>query len=115
MTSPSKRRGDAAELEATAVLADELGLAVQRKSGASRLDDVGDLDGIPVQALAWADVLGAVRENPLEAEVQRGRAGATFAATMIRLRGGAWRVVMTPEQFSALLREALAPINEASK
>ena len=116
MTSPSKRKGDAAELEAAAVLADELGFAVRRKLGAGRLDDVGDLDGMPdtvVQVAAWGDVLRAVREKPIAAEIQRERAGATFAATMVRLRGGVWRVVLTPEQFATWAREALAPAVEA--
>ncbi len=55
---------------------------------AGRLDDVGDLDGLPgtaIQVCAWADALRAVREKPLDAERQSARAcGATFAATMVR-------------------------------
>jgi hypothetical protein len=41
-------------------------------------------------------------------ERQRERAGTTFVATMVRLRGGVWRVVLTPEQFAVWAREALA-------
>ena len=117
MTSPSKRKADAAELEAAAVLADELGFPIRRKLGAGRLDDVGDLDGMPdtvVQVAAWADVLRAVREKPAAAERQRERAGATFAATLVRMRGGVWRVVLTPEQFATWAREALSPAVEQS-
>jgi hypothetical protein len=118
MTSPAKAKGDNAEREIAVVLADLTGFPVRRALGAGRHDDQGDLTGVPgtvLQVANRADALRAVREKPLEAEVQRGRAGAIFAATMIRLRGGAWRVVMTPEQFCTLLREALAPVNEASQ
>jgi hypothetical protein len=111
VTGSAKRKGDSAELEAAAMLSDLLGFGVRRQLGAGRADDVGDLTGIPATVVQVAnrpsDTLRAVREKPLEAEVQRGRAGATFAATMVRLRGGAWRVVLTPEQFATLLREAL--------
>jgi hypothetical protein len=118
MTSGAKRKGDRSELEAAAVLHDLTGWPVRRKLGAGRLDDVGDLDGFPdtvVQVAAWGDVLRAVREKPVAAERQRERAGTTFAATMVRLRGGVWRVVLTPEQFATWAREALAAIPEAPR
>jgi hypothetical protein len=118
MTSGAKRKGDRAELEAAAVLSDLTGWPVRRKLGAGRLDDVGDLDGLPdtvVQVAAWADVLRAVREKPIAAEAQRERAGATFAFTLVRLRGGLLRFVQTPEQGCTLLREALAPVPEESR
>ena len=68
MTSPAKRKGDAAELEAAAILTDLLGYNVRRKLGAGRADDTGDMDGIPltvVQAAWWPSrgVLRAVREK----------------------------------------------------
>jgi hypothetical protein len=90
-----------------------LGYPVRRQLGAGRLDDVGDLCGVPdtVVQVAWwpSNTLRAVRDKPLDAERQRERAGTPFAATMVRLVGGVWRVVLTPEQFAALHREALAP------
>jgi hypothetical protein len=110
MTSRQKAKGDEAEREAAALLHDLLGFPIRRQLGAGRLDDVGDLDGFPdtvVQVASWADVLRAVREKPLEAERQRERAGATFATTMVRMRGGLWRVVLTVPQFSTWAREAL--------
>jgi hypothetical protein len=115
MTNSSKRRGDYAEREAAAILADLLGYPMRRKLGAGRHDDQGDLDGMPattVQVAAWGDALRAVREKPLDAEQQRTRAHSTFAVTMIRLRGGVWRVVLTPDQFATWAREALAPDRE---
>lgn len=109
MTGSAKRKGDEAEREAAAILEELLGFKVRRQLGAGRKLDIGDIFGIPqtaIQVACWSDALRAVREKPLDAERQRERAGATFAATMVRLRGGVWRVVMTPEQFSTWAREA---------
>jgi hypothetical protein len=111
VTSPAKRKGDVAQREAAAVLSDLLGYPIRRKLGAGRFDDVGDLDGIPqttVQVAAWSDALRAIRQKPLDAERQRERAGSMFCGTVVRLRGGVWRVVLTPEQFATWAREALA-------
>jgi hypothetical protein len=110
MTNAAKRRGDEAEREAAAVLSELLGFPIRRKLGAGRLDDVGDLDGFPdtvVQVATWSDALRAVREKPLAAELQRERAESTFVATLVRLRGGVWRIVLTPEQFATWAQEAL--------
>lgn len=112
MTSPQKRKGDVAELEIARILHDLTGWPVRRKLGAGRTDDEGDLEGIPdtvVQVANWADVNRAIRQKPLDAEQQRANAGATFAVTLIRLRGGTWRAVLTPEQLCTLLREAITP------
>ncbi len=109
MTHPSKRKGDSAEREIAALLADELGLPIRRKLGAGRLDDVGDLDGIPntvVQVANIARLNVAVREKPKEAETQRANADATFAVTFVRLLGGEWRAVLTVEQMATWIREA---------
>ena len=106
----SKRKGDKAEREVQAILRDELGVHARRALGAGRKDDVGDVHGVPetvVQVVSWKDVARAVREKPMECEVQRVRAQATHAATFVRLRGGVWRVVMTPEQWATLWREAV--------
>lgn len=110
MSNPSKRKGDAAELEAAALLADLTGYPVRRKLGAGRLDDTGDLDGIPdhvIQVCNWANVTAAVSQKPLGAEAQRVNAGAGYAATFVRIRGGTWRVVLTVEQWTAYLQATL--------
>lgn len=111
MTNAAKNKGNKAEREAAAIISDLLGFECRRKLGAGRLDDCGDLDGIPntVVQVAWwpkRGVLRAVREKPLEAEAQRENDGATFAATFVRLHGGVYRVVLTPEQWSTYVREA---------
>lgn len=103
MANPKKAKGDRAELEAAALLTDLLGHPVRRKLGAGRQDDTGDLDGIPghvVQVANWADAAAAVRIKPGEAEQQRLNANAAHAATLVRLRGGTWRVVLTLEQWA---------------
>jgi hypothetical protein len=102
MANSQKAKGDRAELEAAEMLTELLGTTVRRKLGAGRQDDTGDLDGVPdhiVQVANWADTAAAARVKPKEAEDQRENAGAEFAATLVRFRGGKWRVVLTPEQW----------------
>ncbi len=109
MVNPSKDKGDRAELEVQAMLRDHLGVPARRALGAGRKDDVGDIHGVPqtvVQVANRKDVAGTVRSKPLEAERQREHARVPFAVTFVRLRGGEYRVVMTPEQFYALWRES---------
>jgi hypothetical protein len=113
MTNSSKAKGDRAELEAARLLYDLLGYPCRRKLGAGRLDDEGDIDGLPdtvIQVVSRStDVVavGIVRK-PLEADQQARNAGVPFAATMLRVRGGIWRVVLTPDAFATLWREATA-------
>ena len=105
--NPQKAKGDRAELEAAAHLMQVLGLPVRRRLGAGRQDDTGDLDGIPnhvVQVASWADTAAAARIKPPEAEQQRVNAQADHAATMVRFRGGTWRIVLTVEQWARYLR-----------
>lgn len=107
MANPPKKKGDRGELEAAAILTDMLGVPVRRKLGAGRIDDTGDLDGIPghvVQVANWADTAAAARVKPKEAEQQRINAQAAHAASLIRFRGGTWRVVLTLEQWARYLR-----------
>lgn len=106
MANSQKAKGDRAELEAAELLTDLLGTTVRRKLGAGRQDDTGDLDGVPdhiVQVANWADTAAAARVKPREAEDQRENAGAEYAATLVRFRGGNWRVVLTPEQWARYL------------
>jgi len=111
MANPQKRKGDAAEREAALLLSDLLGLTVRRKLGAGRTNsaggDTGDLDGVPghvIQVASWANAAAAARSKPAEAALQAAHADAAFAATLVRFRGGTWRVVLTPEQWAAYLR-----------
>ena len=107
MANPSKAKGDRGELEAAALLTEALGLLVRRKLGAGRADDTGDLDGVPghvVQVANWADTAAAARLKPSAAEQQRINAQADHAASLIRFKGGTWRVVLTLEQWARYLQ-----------
>ncbi len=106
MANAAKSRGDRAEREAAQLLTLLLGLPIRRRLGAGRLDDQGDLDGLSdfvLQIADWKDVARAAREKPDGAERQRRHAAARHAATLVRFRGGAWRVVLTPEQWARLV------------
>lgn len=107
--NPSKRKGDRAELEVQEILREELGVSARRALGAGRLDDIGDIHGVPntaIQVVARKDVARAIREKLPEVEEQRRRAGATFAATFVRLPGGKYVVALSPEQWATMWREA---------
>lgn len=127
MANSAKRKGDRAELEVQGILRDLLGVPARRALGAGRKDDVGDITGVPdtvIQVVDYAPkyLANALREKPLECEEQREQSvdlahyyandrrdsyrPYQFAATFVRLRGGDYRVVMTPEQFATLWREA---------
>ncbi len=110
MSSSSKRKGDKAELEVQGMLREFLGVPARRALGAGRKDDMGDIDGVPdtaIQVANWADLNRAVREKLPMLERQMKNAGATHGALFCRRMGGKWLVVMTPEMWFALIREAL--------
>ncbi len=105
---PSKRKGDRAELEVQSILQDLLGCG-RRALGAGRLDDVGDIHGVPdtgIQVAAHRDLNNALRLKLPDLEDQQVRAGATFAALFLRRTGGGYVVCMTPEMFATYWREA---------
>ena len=109
MSNPAKRKGDKAELEVQGLLRDLLGVPARRELGAGRLDDCGDIDGVPntcIQVVNYRDIARAIREKLPASEIQRERRGSLFAATFVRLPGGRYVVCMTPEQWSVLWREA---------
>jgi len=110
MTNPQKRKGDKAEHEAARLLSDVTGFSCQRNLSAGIPGDVGDIYGIPncvVQVCDWKDKSKACLVKPREVETQRENAGVDFVASMVRFKGGNWRVVLTPEQFNTLLQSAL--------
>lgn len=111
MSNPAKAKGDRAELEVQELLRDLLGVPARRMLGAGRLDDVGDIDGVPdctIQVANYADINRALREKIDACPQQQERAGTTFGCSFLRRRGGRWVVVMTPEQWAAMYREATA-------
>ena len=111
MSNHSHRKGAAAEREAAGILSDQLGLDIKRKLGAGRAEDTGDMYGIPnttVQVANWpSNYLASVRVKCEDAEQQAINAGNDFSFAFIRLRGGLWRAVMTPQQIATYVRETL--------
>lgn len=111
MSNPQKQKGDAAEREIAATVNALTGWPVRRKLGAGRLDDTGDLDGIPnctVQVKHYADISRAIREALDDLETQRVNAGTTHAVAFIRRPGGRWIAVQTIEMWAMSHREATA-------
>ena len=109
MAHPSKRKGDRAEREFCKLWDDLTGTSPTRMLGAGRLEDIGDTYGIPdttVQVTANTDHTIAFRVKPVECQAQQNRAATTFGFTAVRLHGGVWRFVLTPEQMATLWREA---------
>lgn len=122
MAHPNKTRGDKAEREAAALLTNLLGVTVRRKLGAGRTDaaggDTGDLEGVPehaIQVASWGDLAAALRLKPAAAAEQAERAGVRHGVALIRLRGGDFRIAMTPLQWASyVLRMQAAEARLAS-
>ena len=110
MSNPQKQKGDKAEREAAELLTKVTGFKCKRNLAAGIPDDVGDIYGIPncvIQVADLKDKSKACLVKPREVETQRENAGVDFVASMVRFRGGQWRIVLTPEQFNTLLQAAL--------
>lgn len=81
---------------------------VDRKLGAGRAEDTGDLVGLTgfVVQVAWRANLGQVlRDKARECERQQVHAGEPFGVTLMKLpyapgQPVEWRFVLTPEQFA---------------
>lgn len=113
MTGAQKRKGDRAEREAAALLTRLLTTGVRRMLGAGRADDVGDMvgvDGWAIQVADWQDIARAVRQKPVDAELQAINGGQQYGAALIRLRGGEFRVVMTPETWARVVTDRPPPL-----
>lgn len=109
MANRSKSKGDVAEREAAALIGELTGWPARRKLGAGRLDDVGDIDGVPstvVQVVNRKDIALALRIKVPACVKQQARDGATFGCVFVRRRGGGFYVAMTPEQWATYAREA---------
>lgn len=106
MTSPNKKKGDNAELEVQKLLRELLNIpTIRRELGAGRLDDRGDIAGVPNTAIQVAhrrDVPGTIRAKVEEVEQQRRNKRVRFAACFIRWNNAPWVVVMSPRQWRSL-------------
>ncbi|MDH4280854.1 MAG: hypothetical protein OEW83_22535 [Acidimicrobiia bacterium] len=106
MANPSKRKGDRYELEAARLCTDLFGREVRRKLGAGRTDDTGDLEGInglTIQVKAYRNISDGVQSALKDSPRNQANAGDPFGVAMVRIRGGGWAFVMTPEQFADLI------------
>ena len=104
----NKAKGDKAEREAAELLTKVTGYECKRTLAAGIRDDVGDIFGIPncvIQVANYTNPSTACLKKPREVESQRENAGAKYAASMVRWRGGHWRVVLTVEQFNEFLKK----------
>ena len=104
----NKTKGDKAEREAAELLTKVTGYECKRTLAAGIRDDVGDIFGIPncvIQVANYTNPSTACLKKPREVESQRENAGAKYAASMVRWRGGHWRVVLTVEQFNEFLKK----------
>jgi hypothetical protein len=101
-------RGKRAEREVVALIAEQTGWTVRRRL-AGRVDDVGDLEGLPeccVQIKSYTDIARGLREGLEGLAAQTVLAGASYGVLFLRRRGGRYAVVMEPETLFTLLREA---------
>lgn len=109
MANSAKRKGDSAELEVQYLIRDLTGYPARRALGAGRLDDIGDITGVPhhcIQVVAYKDIARAINEKLPECVRQQLQANATFGATFVRRRGGEYFVALTPAQWATYVREA---------
>lgn len=109
MANTAKRKGDRTELEVQSLIQNLTGWPARRKLGAGRMDDMGDIDGVPdttVQVVNYRDISRALAEKVPQSQEQQARAGTTFGCTFVRRPRGGFYVVMTPEQWATYAREA---------
>ena len=111
MAHPSKRKGNAAELEAARIIAHHLGVDARRTLRAGRTDDTGDLwwpgQTLTLQVKNYRNITLAVADGLDGATRQQANAGTPYGAAMIRRPGGNWFFAQTVEQFITMYRETL--------
>jgi hypothetical protein len=106
--NPAKSKGDRAERELGKIFSELSGFTVRRKLGAGRLDDSGDLEGLPQTCLQAKDhvTYDRIPSHIRQLEIQRQNAGCPFAALLTRYRGGIWIAHMSTDHLLTLHREA---------
>lgn len=110
MTRAAMERGKRAEQAVCRLIEEHTGWKVRRRLS-GRVDDVGDLEGVPetcVQIKSYQNIALGMAEGLKELPAQTAAAGATYGVLFLKRRGPNWAVVMSPETFFALLREATA-------
>jgi hypothetical protein len=106
--SGARAKGNKAENEVCDFLRSHLGGHVSR----GRLEgseDRGDIVGTPSlanQVKSYEDVARAINDGLNDVTDQKARAGARWGAVWVRRRGGRYFVVLSPEDFISLYKEA---------
>ena len=113
MAHPSARKGARAELELAHELSDRLGIRVERKLGAGRAEDTGDLYGLEdwtAEVKNYRSVTEAINAGLADLAREQANAGTPFGVCFVRRPGGRWIAVMDLDQFAAVYREIAAPM-----
>ena len=111
MPHPSKTKGDVAEREVAHLLSDRLGIKVERKLGAGRAEDTGDLyglEGFTAEVKNFANVTTAINKGLEDLAREQANAGTPFGVCFVRRPGGRWIAVMDLDQWCSVYREVSA-------
>lgn len=114
MGKASSHKGAKGERDAVRLLEEHLQISgIERKLGAGRREDRGDIHGVPGFTIQVANraALGQVLGDKVEETVaQQRNAGTRFGALLMKLpprpggKPARWRFVLTPEQFAEIYR-----------
>lgn len=105
----SRDKGDRGEREVVKLIHDLSGHPAHRLRTPGHQADMGDIGGVPntvVEVKWWTDPIAAIRQALPQAQRASERSGDDWPTAWVRLHGGKWVVVMEPETFFALHREA---------
>lgn len=106
-------RGKRGEREIARIIEDLSGWRVRRRLQQGRVDDAGDLEGLPgpttAQVKNYRDIARGLREAMAALPTQQAIAGSRYGVCFLRRPGGKWVACMDVSQFIELLREATDP------
>ena len=115
------RKGAFYEREVAAFLTELTGFVVERRLREGRIDDIGDLDGLPgcvLQVKAWDDIRKACSDGLVGLARQQAIADAPYGALLLRrLRQVGmkrWVAVLPLESFATLLVDAIGNAEDAT-
>jgi len=103
MANRNKAKGDRAERELATLLTDLLRTPIRRYLGAGRIDDIGDLDGMPncaIQVKHWRDITAAITTGITQLAQQQRNANKPNGVLMIKHAKHGWLAVTTLEQWT---------------
>lgn len=103
-----QQKGDKAEREVLAFLREQLGehIVRARQEGEYDRGDIGGLPDMVLQVKSYVDVSRALREGLDDVIAQKRNSGLLWGCAFLRRPGGRYAVVMWPEDWVSLYREA---------